>query len=105
MSLYDQKRQKIAIWPIRRLLPLDGVAPLLNHLDHLLNLQRNIIQAYRYLGLWYRYFVLSIRCQQPQHNLTSGVVLGAVQKYVTLEGVREGVTVCDREMGGQEHVT
>ena len=26
-------------------------------------------------------------------------------KYVTLEGVREGVTVCDRREGVQEHVT
>ena len=31
--------------------------------------------------------------------------MGPSIKYVTLEGVREGVTVCDRGEGGQEHVT
>jgi len=30
--------------------------------------------------------------------------LGPSIKYVTLEGVREGVTVCDRREGVQEHV-
>jgi len=35
----------------------------------------------------------------------SVVLKGTSIKYVTLVGVREGVTVCDREKGGQEHVT
>jgi|SRR6218665_1886951 len=39
----------------------------------------------------------SIDCQLPQ------LLKGPYIKYVTLEGVRDGVTVCDR--GGREPVT
>ena len=54
------------------------------------------------------FFVITIWKKLNLHHEMLGNTKGPSIKYVTLEGVegvREGVTVCDRGDGGQEHVT